>query len=56
MQSASTGVNTVGLEGDIEKLNDKWNDLKERVSMLWYLTDLVFCNRLSQFMLSCLYL
>ena len=32
IQSASNGVNTSGLEKDLEKLNDKWNALKQRVS------------------------
>jgi len=32
VQSAAQGVNTTVLEKDLEKLNDRWNDLKERVS------------------------
>jgi dystonin len=34
IQSAANGVNTTGLEKDLEKMNDKWNALKERVSSL----------------------
>ena len=32
VQSAAAGVNTGHLESDIEKLNDKWNELKEKAS------------------------
>nr|QVD39310.1 Dystonin [Schistocerca gregaria] len=32
IQSASGGVSTVNLEKDLEKMNDKWNDLKERLN------------------------
>jgi dystonin len=32
IQSAAAGVNTSSLEKDLEKMNEKWNDLKERVS------------------------
>ncbi|XP_035712122.1 microtubule-actin cross-linking factor 1 isoform X8 [Folsomia candida] len=32
IQSASSGVNTSGLEKDLEKMNDKWNALKERIN------------------------
>lgn len=32
IQSAAGGVNTTSLEKDLEKMNDKWNDLKDRVS------------------------
>lgn len=35
IQSASNGVNTSGLEKDLEKMNDKWNALKERVSLFY---------------------
>jgi len=31
IQSASPGVNTATLEKDLEKMNEKWNDLKEKV-------------------------
>lgn len=31
IQSAAGGVNTANLEKDLEKMNDKWNDLKDRV-------------------------
>jgi len=31
IQSAAGGVNTTSLEKDLEKMNDKWNDLKDRV-------------------------
>lgn len=31
IQSAAAGVNTSALEKDLEKLNDKWNDLKAKV-------------------------
>jgi dystonin len=34
IQSAASGVNTSGLEKDLEQMNDKWNALKERVSSL----------------------
>lgn len=33
IQSAAGGVNTSGLEKDLEKLNDKWNALKDKVSI-----------------------
>lgn len=33
IQSAAPGVNTSALEKDLEKMNDKWNDLKDRVSI-----------------------
>lgn len=32
IQSAAPGVNTTTLEKDLEKMNDKWNDLKERIN------------------------
>ena len=32
IQSAAAGVNTAILEKDLEKMNDKWNDLKEKVN------------------------
>lgn len=32
IQSASSGVNTSTLEKDLEKMNEKWNDLKERMN------------------------
>ena len=32
VQTAATGVKTAVLEGDLEKMNDLWNELKERVS------------------------
>lgn len=31
IQSAANGVNTTGLEKDLEKMNDKWNSLKDRI-------------------------
>lgn len=31
IQSAVGGVNTSGLEKDLEKMNDKWNSLKDKV-------------------------
>ncbi|XP_043207067.1 microtubule-actin cross-linking factor 1-like isoform X6 [Amphibalanus amphitrite] len=31
VQSAAAGVNTSSLEGDLEKMNDLWNELKERI-------------------------
>lgn len=31
IQSAAGGVNTSGLEKDLEKMNDKWNALKDKV-------------------------
>lgn len=31
IQTAAGGVNTSGLEKDLEKLNDKWNTLKDKV-------------------------
>lgn len=34
IQSAVGGVNTVNLEKDLEKLNDKWNALKEKVNII----------------------
>lgn len=36
IQSASSGVNTSGLEKDLEKMNDKWNALKQRVTGVLY--------------------
>ncbi len=33
IQSAAAGVNTSGLEKDLEKLNDKWNSLKDKVNL-----------------------
>lgn len=33
IQSAAAGVNTSGLEKDLEKMNEKWNDLKEKVRL-----------------------
>lgn len=33
IQSASPGVNTTLLERDIDKLNDEWNQLKEKVGL-----------------------
>lgn len=33
IQSAVGGVNTSGLEKDLEKMNDKWNSLKDKVSL-----------------------
>nr|XP_022907001.1 microtubule-actin cross-linking factor 1 isoform X2 [Onthophagus taurus] len=32
IQSASPGVNTSTLEKDLEKMNEKWNDLKEKIN------------------------
>ncbi|CAH0385013.1 unnamed protein product [Bemisia tabaci] len=32
VSSAASGVNTSGLEKDLEKLNDKWNALKEKLN------------------------
>ena len=32
IQSAAPGVNTASLEGDLEGLNKKWNDIQEKVS------------------------
>ncbi|CAG2058638.1 unnamed protein product, partial [Timema podura] len=32
IQSAAGGVNTASLEKDLEKMNDKWNDLKGRLN------------------------
>lgn len=32
VQSAAGGVNTTVLEKDLEKMNDKWNDLKDRIN------------------------
>lgn len=32
IQSAASGVNTSTLEKDLEKMNEKWNDLKERMN------------------------
>lgn len=32
IQSAAGGVNTAALEKDLEKVNDKWNALKDKVS------------------------
>lgn len=32
IQSAASGVNTITLEKDLEKMNDQWNDLKERLN------------------------
>ncbi|XP_063905666.1 microtubule-actin cross-linking factor 1 isoform X33 [Zophobas morio] len=32
IQSAAPGVNTATLEKDLEKMNDQWNDLKERLN------------------------
>jgi dystonin len=32
IQSAASGVNTANLEKDLEKMNDQWNDLKERLN------------------------
>lgn len=34
VQSAAGGVNTSGLEKDLEKLNDKWNALKDKVFII----------------------
>ena len=33
IQSAVGGVNTSGLEKDLEKMNDKWNSLKDKVRL-----------------------
>lgn len=43
IQSAANGVNTNGLEKDLEKLNDKWNALKERVRQINCVFCLLFC-------------
>lgn len=32
IQSAAGGVNTSAMEKDLEKINDKWNALKDKVS------------------------
>lgn len=32
IQSAAGGVNTTSLEKDLEKVNDKWNTLKDKVT------------------------
>lgn len=32
IQSAASGVNTTTLEKDLERLNDKWNDLKAKIN------------------------
>lgn len=32
VQSAGTGVNTATLEKDLEKMNEKWNDLKDKIN------------------------
>jgi hypothetical protein len=37
IQSAASGVNTTGLENDLEKMNDKWNALKQRVQLFLFL-------------------
>lgn len=34
IQSAAPGVNTSALEKDLEKMNEKWNDLKDRVCVI----------------------
>ncbi|CAG0891815.1 unnamed protein product [Cyprideis torosa] len=31
IQSAANGVSTAGLEGDLEKMNDMWNNLKQKL-------------------------
>lgn len=37
IQTAAGGVNTSGLEKDLEKLNDKWNTLKDKVIIIFHL-------------------
>lgn len=45
VRTAQTGVNTTVLERDLEKLNDRWNDLNEKViynfSIKYYLRTLL---------------
>lgn len=41
VQSAAHGVKTAMLEGDLEKMNDLWNDLKARVGLWWGSSDRV---------------
>lgn len=46
IQSAAGGVNTSGLEKDLEKLNDKWNALKDKVlEIIYYSCFGQFCNK-----------
>lgn len=33
VQSAGPGVSTMQLERDLEKMNDSWNDIKEKVNI-----------------------
>ena len=32
VQSAANGVSTTALESDLEKMNDRWNNLKEKLN------------------------
>lgn len=49
IQSAAGGVNTSAMEKDLEKVNDKWNALKDKVSCAR-----VKCtNRLFEYILDC---
>lgn len=36
VQSAGTGVNTQPLEKDLERMNEAWNDIKEKVLFFFY--------------------
>lgn len=36
MQTAAPGVNTEQLEAELESMNDKWADLKKKVSKSLY--------------------
>ena len=49
IQSAAGGVNTANLEKDLEKMNDKWNDLKDRVSI----THLAYTFSLQKIVTTC---
>ena len=35
IQSAASGVNTSAMESDLEKMNEKWNSLKEKVTFFF---------------------
>lgn len=43
IQSAASGVNTATLEKDLEKMNDRWNDLKEKVRVQSEIETVVIC-------------
>lgn len=55
IQSAAGGVNTSGLEKDLEKLNDKWNALKDKVRISLFIFSAKYTLQ-SRIFINCIFL